>query len=68
MRYFGKSSSVPISDVESLQFSDVSHSYQKITEDGFLYLSSLKESKRSDNSFAKLKEGTYVKIIYFIVD
>lgn len=68
VRYFGKSSSVHISVRESLQLSDLSYSYQKITKDGCLYLSSLKENKRSDNSFAKLKDGTYVRIIYFIVD
>ncbi|XP_051153467.1 uncharacterized protein LOC127276837 isoform X2 [Leptopilina boulardi] len=68
VRYFGKSSRVPSDLIDELRLSNVARSFQKITKDGCLYLTSLKKNKRSDNSFAILKDGTYVKIRSFIVD
>lgn len=67
-RYFGKSTCITSSLMEKLQLSSVAQSFKKITKDGCLYLSSLKENKRSDNSFVKLKDGKYVKLLSFIVD
>ncbi|XP_051155210.1 uncharacterized protein LOC127277859 [Leptopilina boulardi] len=67
-RYFGKSSYISSALVDSLNLSDMSGSFKKMIKDGCLYMSSLIQNKRSDNSFAKLKDGTYVQIIYFIAD
>lgn len=67
-RYFGKSSCIPFSLADSLHISNISRCFKKMVKDGCFYLTSVIENKRSDNSFAKLKDGTYVRIINFITD
>ena len=39
-----------------------------MVKDGCLYLSSTKDNKRSDNAFAKLFDGSYIKIVNFVID
>ena len=68
MGYFGKSSHVTQNWVQKLDLSDEARSYKKMTKDGCLYLCSSKQNKRSDNTFVRLDNGAYVRIIYFIVD
>ena len=42
--------------------------YTRIIKDGCLYMSFKIENKRSNNSFAKLNNGTFIRIVYFLVD
>lgn len=42
--------------------------YKKLVKNSCLYLSSLKNNKRSNNSYALLEDGSYVKLKYFIVN
>ena len=42
--------------------------YDRITKDHCLYKSSLKENKRSCNSYAQLENGSFIKIIKFMID
>lgn len=42
-------------------------SYTKIVKNNCLYTSCTKRNKRSDNSFAQLRNGLFVKIYYFFV-
>lgn len=67
-RYFGKSVRVSPFLKEKLHLSDMARSYNKITKDGCLYLSSLKVNKRSDNSCARFKCGSFIKIVSFVID
>ena len=39
-----------------------------MVKNGCLYMSAVKCNKRSDNTFAKLSNGSYVNLIYFIED
>ena len=39
-----------------------------MVNEGCLYLSSTKNNKRSDNEFAQLLDGAYIKIVHFVLD
>ena len=67
-RYFGISSNVNVVWAENLNLSHRARSYKKLVKAGCLYVSSTKYNKRSDNAFAKLNNGSYVRIMEFIVD
>ena len=67
VRYFGSASRVNASWVEKLNLPEESSSFKKIVKNGCLYMSSVKNNKRSDNSYAQLQNGLYVKINHFIV-
>lgn len=67
-RYFGIWSNVKPMWLEQLHLSSQARSYQKVVKENCLYSSSLKINKRSDNTYAKLIDDTYVKIKEFIVD
>lgn len=42
--------------------------YHRIVKNGCLYTSCLSRNNRSNNSFAQLVDGRYVKIVSFILD
>ena len=68
-RYFGPKSTVNDSWIQKLHLSaKKTVSYKKMVKNGCLYMSAVKCNKRSDNTFAKLSNGSYVNLIYFIVD
>ena len=67
--YFG--SWKPVINNEILQqynLSEHTHIYKKIVKNNCLYKSCYPEYKRSCNHFAKLTDGSYIKIINFLVD
>ena len=67
VRYFGSASKLNASWVEKLNIPEESSCFKKIVKSGCLYMSSEKNNKRSDNSYAYLQNGLYVKIKHFIV-
>ena len=67
-RYFGSGFSVNKDWVEKLNLSEQALSYHRIVKSGCLYMASIRNNKRSDNSFAQLRDSSYVKLINFIVD
>ncbi|XP_051156773.1 uncharacterized protein LOC127278885 [Leptopilina boulardi] len=68
IRYFGPSSSVEEKWIIDLNISEKSVSYKKIVKNSCLFMSCLKNNKRSNNSFAILYNGTYVQLFNFVVD
>ena len=69
IRYFGPMSKVNAIWIEALRLTpDRAVSYKKIVKNCCLYSSCKKNNQRSDNSFAQLSSGQYVKLNYFIVD
>ena len=67
--YFG--SWKPVINHELLQkyrLSEHTHIYKKIVKNNCLYKSCTPEYKRSCNHFAQLEDGSYIKIINFLVD
>ena len=63
IRYFGPTSSVDRIWIEALNLTpDRAISYNKIVKNGCLYSSSVKSNQRSNNSFAMLASGLYVKL------
>ena len=68
-RYFGPNSNFNQSWIGRLQLSSgKTLSYNKLIKNRCLYMSSKKTNNRSNNTFAQLRDGTYVKLNYFIVD
>ncbi|XP_033228800.1 uncharacterized protein LOC117180408 [Belonocnema kinseyi] len=68
-RYFGSTSNVSQFWVEKLQLSsEKALSYKKLVKERCLYMSSIKNNKPSDNTFAQLRDGRYAKLNYFIID
>ncbi|XP_051157956.1 uncharacterized protein LOC127279572 [Leptopilina boulardi] len=68
IRYFGSACSVKEQWINSLCISENAVSYKKIVKNSCLYMSAEKSNERSDNTFAILHSGIYVKLINFIVD
>lgn len=67
-RYFGMSSKIKPSWIQKFNLSERARSYKKMVKNGCLYSSSIKNNLRSDNTFAKVLDGSYIRIIKFIVD
>ncbi|XP_043472842.1 uncharacterized protein LOC122505365 [Leptopilina heterotoma] len=67
-RYFGSGSSVDQTWKVKLSLSESALSFYKIVKNGCLFMSSKKINKRSDNTFAQLRDFSYVKIHFFVMD
>ena len=68
IRYFGTASHVDRIWIEKLHLSEQAVTYKKIVKKSCLYVSSMKDNKRSNNSFAQLGNGSYMQLVDFIVD
>lgn len=66
--YFGAGEEVNTDIKEQLSLSEDSVCFERMVHKGCLYISSLKDNQRSDDSVALLQDGTYVQIMSFIVD
>lgn len=67
--YFGLGNRVSDDILQKLQLSESSAKvYYKMVKDGCLYESSLIIKKRSNNSFALLRNNKFVQIVSFIID
>ena len=67
IRYFGSASRVNASWLQKLNLLEQSFLLEKNVKNGCLYISSTKNNKRSDNSYAQLQNRSYVKIHNFMV-
>ena len=69
IRYFGLPSAVNRLWIVYLGLSlESTVSYTKMVKNGCLFTSSGKTNTRSDNTYAMLKDNSYVKLNYFILD
>lgn len=68
IRYFGSVSRVNELWSQRLKLQEHSVTYKKMVKNSCLYMSASQSNKRSNNSFAVLKNNSYVKIYHFIVD
>lgn len=66
--YFGVEKKVDPNLRDYLELSNESFSYDRMVHTGCLFVTCLKNNKRSDNSVAKLYDESYVRIETFIVD
>ena len=66
--YFGKGCRRTQYLVTNLDLPESSQVFDKMVKDGCLYESCLKLKHRSNNSFARLQDGTYIKMLGFIVN
>ncbi|XP_071639002.1 uncharacterized protein [Temnothorax longispinosus] len=67
-RYFGTNYPTNVRWIQELGLSHESRVYHKIVKERCLYISSRKNRLRSNNSFALTKEGSFIRIIDFIID
>ena len=67
VRYFGSTSRVNALWEEKLNLPEGSSSFKEIIKNGCWCMSSAKNNKRSDNSYAQLQNVSYVQIRNFIV-
>ena len=69
IRYFGPISAVNRLWIVNLSLSlETTVSYTKLVKNGCLFTSSGKSNIRPDNTYAMLKDNSYVKLNYFILD
>ncbi|KAL7307666.1 hypothetical protein TKK_0000349 [Trichogramma kaykai] len=66
--YFGKSTYISSSYQQDHNLSEDAKEYKKIIKDMCLYESYEKFKVRSNNSYAMLKDGTFIRIKSFLVD
>ena len=67
-RYFGPYRQTKPRWIDQLQLSNQNRTYKKMVKDRCLYTSCKRKNLRSDNSFAVTKEGSFIRLIEFIVD
>lgn len=67
-RYFGTPKIAKEAWVQKLQLSPQAVSYKRLVKDKCVYSSITRQNERSNNSYAQLSDGSFVKIIEFIVD
>lgn len=67
-RYFGTPKLTKINWIQKLQLSCESVSFKRMVKDKCLYSSIVRKNERSNNSYAQLNNGLFVKILEFIVD
>ena len=68
LTYFGEYEYVDSNTINSFHLSEDTKCYKKMVKDRCLYESFTKYKLRSNNSFALLKDGQFIRIIAFIVD
>lgn len=67
-RYFGAPKVAKENWIQKLKLTNAAVCYNRMVKDKCLYSSTVKQNERSNNSYAQLSNGSFVKIINFIVD
>lgn len=68
IRYFGSAKKLEDTVINQLNLSRQTVSYKKIVKDKCIYSIIRSKMERSDNSYAEMKDGSFIKIKLFIVD